>query len=80
MKVKTNRPVGFENTLTVYCHVYQMSERLHKSSKDLKNIFAEITLVAEVHRYLKNSGPHSQLVAFDMQCLEMIDIKDDRGG
>ena len=33
--VKTNRPVRFENTLTVYRHIYQMSETLHKLSKNL---------------------------------------------
>ena len=36
MNVKTNRPVRFENTLTVYRHVYQMSEIFNNLSKDLK--------------------------------------------
>ena len=29
-----------------------------------------------IKSYLKNSGPHSQLVALDMQCLVTTDIKD----
>ena len=54
MNAKTNRPVRFENTLAVYRHVDQMSERLKKLSKDLKKIQQAIKR-SEKHRQIEQA-------------------------
>ena len=51
-----------------------------KIAQTIKDLYNHINWNCGWGRYLKNSGPHSQLVALDMQCLETIGIKDDTGG
>ena len=53
--LKANRAIWFKNTLPVYCHVYQMPEKVLKKrlSNYLKNTMESITVRIDMVFFLK---------------------------